>query len=339
MYKVCGTEKTRKKGSDYETKALLYLMGEHEDHARVERFVIDFFNDLTGVDQYDDEVWDVQSKGSKLSIPDIGRSLVSLFKNYLSEFEFDHYILFMGGIGNNALIDSKLKSFGINSFKIKNIQIIRNSLLEECKTKEYINETDITVGSVEDFLSNVLFVVGDKEGYEYIRNLVDINPDYKSDKVILESIFKEIRTVQSSKKDSEIEGKRLGRFDEYYQYYRYLEASDIRLMIINRLCSYNFANDKVPCSFIQYLEHLDDSDKKAYTNACRDEIYRVIFDQNLCDVFWPFFNNVHMCVCNNPGGDIDTIYDSLDMRLVKRIHHLSSGGLKFFISVLKDGYQ
>ena len=51
-YTVQSSEKTRKSGAEGETKALLYLMNFRSDSNEIHYFVVDFFNDLTGMDRY-----------------------------------------------------------------------------------------------------------------------------------------------------------------------------------------------------------------------------------------------------------------------------------------------
>jgi len=60
------SEKLRKPASDTETKALLYLMNFYEDSDKIYYFVVDFFNDLTGIDRMSNKLWDMQSKGAKV---------------------------------------------------------------------------------------------------------------------------------------------------------------------------------------------------------------------------------------------------------------------------------
>ena len=91
-YTVRSSEKTRKSGADGETKALLYLMNFRSDSNEIHYFVVDFFNDLTGMDRFSTKLWDLQSKNTKNNSPKaIGKELVTLFKNYLSEFTFSYY--------------------------------------------------------------------------------------------------------------------------------------------------------------------------------------------------------------------------------------------------------
>ena len=83
-YTVKSSEKVRKSGAEAETKALLYLMNFHPDSDKIYYFVVDFFNDLTGMDRMSTKLWDLQSKGAhKVSPNAIGKELITLFKNYM----------------------------------------------------------------------------------------------------------------------------------------------------------------------------------------------------------------------------------------------------------------
>lgn len=53
-YIVKSSEKTRKSGAETETKALLYLMNLRKDSEEIYYFIVDFFNDLTGMDAFSD---------------------------------------------------------------------------------------------------------------------------------------------------------------------------------------------------------------------------------------------------------------------------------------------
>jgi len=64
-YKVQSSERLRKSGADFETKAMLYLLNFREDSSQINYFVVDFFNDITGIDRKARKLWDAQSKASK----------------------------------------------------------------------------------------------------------------------------------------------------------------------------------------------------------------------------------------------------------------------------------
>src|SRR5699024_11077729 len=113
---VSSSEKLRKTGADSETKALLFLMNFSNAKNEIHYFIIDFFNDVTGMNSSSTKLWDVQSKGKKSSTPkEIGRELVTLFKNYLSDFDFDGYGLFLAGVSPTFREDKTKNIFGFEN--------------------------------------------------------------------------------------------------------------------------------------------------------------------------------------------------------------------------------
>ena len=196
-YTVKSSERTRKTGADGETKALLYLMNFRNDSSEILYFIVDFFNDLTGMDRFSTKLWDVQSKATKGNSPKIiGKELVTLFKNYISEFEFSYYILFVGGVTSTLRIDETLNTFDISNITNASRAKIVEGLKEECYSKEYINNESITDENITGFLSKVLFVIDDKEPREYVRAIIKNHPSIIPEDQILDAIFNEIREEQ-----------------------------------------------------------------------------------------------------------------------------------------------
>lgn len=152
-YTVKSSEKTVKSGAEGETKALLYLMNLRADSDEIHYFVVDFFNDLTGMARYADKLWDIQSKAEKnLSPNKVGQALVTLYKNYISSIEFKYYILFVGGVSNSLRIDSSKTEFGIENIKERSLKKVRTGLINEAKDKSYIDNALITDERIDDFL-------------------------------------------------------------------------------------------------------------------------------------------------------------------------------------------
>ena len=172
-YTVMSSERTRASGAEHETKALLYLMNLRSDSDEIYYFVVDFFNDLTGMDRFAEELWDVQSKGAKNNSPaQIGKELVTLFKNYLSELEFKEYILFLGGVSSTVRIDETKDIFNISNIKPNAARKIEEGLKKEAYNKTYISNEDITNEKIDDFLQNVLFVLDNKKPSEYVKAII-----------------------------------------------------------------------------------------------------------------------------------------------------------------------
>lgn len=161
-YTVKSSEKLRKSGADAETKALLYLMNFRPDSDDIYYFVVDFFNDLTGMDNMATKLWDIQSKGAHNVGPKaVGKELVTLFKNYMSSLTFEAYILFIGSVTGTLRKDTSLTVFGIENVKDTAIELIRSGLCEEGSTKGYIDNSTLIDENINAFLEKVLFVVDD----------------------------------------------------------------------------------------------------------------------------------------------------------------------------------
>lgn len=71
-------------------------MNLRKDSEDIYYFIVDFFNDLTGMDALSDKLCDIQSKGAKEnSSKAIGKELVTLFKNYMCDLSLwiTYYLL------------------------------------------------------------------------------------------------------------------------------------------------------------------------------------------------------------------------------------------------------
>lgn len=155
-YTVMSSERTRKSGADYETKALLYLMNLRNDSNEIHYFVVDFFNDLTGMDRFAENLWDVQSKGAKNNSPKaIGEELVTLFKNYLSDFSFKEYILFLGGVSSTLRKDNSIDIFSVENITDKAMEKVKEGLKDEANKKNYISNEDVVDKNIDGFLQKV----------------------------------------------------------------------------------------------------------------------------------------------------------------------------------------
>lgn len=88
-YKVQSSEKLRKIGADFETKAMLYLLNFRQDSSEINYFIVDFFNDITGMDRMGRKLWDVQSKAPKAEVQKrLGENWLPCIKTMLAVFNF-----------------------------------------------------------------------------------------------------------------------------------------------------------------------------------------------------------------------------------------------------------
>lgn len=270
-YTVKSSEKTRKSGAETETKALLYLMNLRKDSEEIYYFIVDFFNDLTGMDAFSDKLWDIQSKGAKGNSPKaIGKELVTLFKNYMCDFDFADYILFVGGVSNTVRIDDEINSFGIENVNSDALQKMIEGLKEEAKEKEYIDDKDITDTNISDFLKKVRFVVDDRKPSEYVRAIIKEHPGLVPEEKVLDAIFNEIRDKQASKKNVQIvEGVVIETQDEALRYFRHLTAADVRLLALQRIINRNPVSQGIPISFMPILRSCPPEQEKDFIQECQ----------------------------------------------------------------------
>ncbi|MDD3400361.1 MAG: hypothetical protein PHT58_01840 [Eubacteriales bacterium] len=340
-YTVKSSEKLRKSGAEAETKALLYLMNFRNDSDQIHYFVVDFFNDLTGMDRFTTTLWDLQSKANSNNYPkSLGRELVTLFKNYLSQIDFSKYILFVGGVSDNFRIDSSQNTFGIGNVTAKSIASLRTGLIAEADEKEYIEKSSITDENVDDFLKKVLFVIDDKQPREYVKAIIKNHPTIIPEDKILDAIFNEIRDIQASKKNiSNVEGITIQTVDEALNYYRHLTTNEIRLLTLQRIINRDPVEQGVPLSFFPLLYACPPERQKDLVDECQRTLCRALFNKNAAESFWSIFESVYNAIITSPNDDVKCIYSNLDRRLCASSPDFDVQSLKYFISVVKDGVQ
>lgn len=340
-YIVKSSERTRKSGAETETKALLYLMNLRDDSKEIYYFIVDFFNDLTGMDAFSDKLWDIQSKGAKENSPKaIGKELVTLFKNYMCDFEFAEYILFVGGVSNTVRVDNKINSFGIENIKPEALQKMIEGLKEEAKDKEYIDDKDITDVNIFDFLQKVRFVVDDKKPSEYVKAIIKEHPGLIPEEKILTAIFNEIRDKQASKKNVQIvEGVVIETKDEALKYFRHLTAGDVRLLALQRIINRNPVGQGVPMSFMPILRTCPPEQEKDFIQECQIALSKALFNKNSPETFWALLEEVYSIIRKNPQLDVNGIFNQIDKEIKKNAKDFDVLSLKYFIAQVKDGVQ
>lgn len=340
-YIVTSSEKLKPSGSNYETKALLYLMNFSTDRNDIHFFVVDFFNDLTGMDKTGRKLWDMQSKGGKNTSPKaIGKELVTLFKNYRSKMEFNNYFLFMGGVSTTVRINSDLNYFDISNIKPESLPKIKEGLLEESRAKTYIEYESITSDEIDSFLQKVQFIIDDKIPSDYVKSIVKDHPDIIPDRNTLDGIFNEIRDQQSSKKNTGVvENLIIHASFEALDYYRHMTGNEIKLLVLGRIINRNPFDKGIPLSFVDTLNRAPAEKRKTILEDCQLDLSRALFNKNQADTFWSLFANVYSTISNNPNDDINNIYQKLDEMLVEQSTDFTVITLKYFISIIKDGIQ
>lgn len=338
-YTIQSSEKTKAKGADFETKALLYLMNLRPDSDEIHYFVIDFFNDVTGLDSISVKAWDLQSKAAKGNYQgDIGKELVTLFKNFSSDFDFEHYILFLGGVADSIRKDNTKTIFDMTNITDKSITKIRQALIKECNDKSYIDNTKITDENINEFLNKVLFVIDAHEKCDYIKSIIKVNPLIIPSDIMLEKIFNQIRDAQSSKKNNNcIEGITINAKEEFVYYSRHLTSREIKMMVLNRLIGNGIMDKGVTPSFIPIYSRIPDTEKKDMLEDCHLNIAKYLFDKNNSENSWALFNNIYEVLTLNKSLTIDEAYKLLDKEILNKFGYLDMLPIKYFMAVIKDG--
>lgn len=320
---------------------MLYLMSFRNDSDEIYYFIVDFFNDLTGMDKMSQRLWDLQSKGASNSSPKaIGKELVTLFKNYISEFDFHHYILFLGGVTGSLRENHAKTVFDITNIKASALKNIKIGLTEECKEKTYINNAKVTTENIDKFLKNVIFVVDDKKPSEYVKSIIGGHLNIIPEDSVLTAIFNEIRDKQASKKNiGSVEGITIQTTDEALIYCRHLTSSEIKLMVLGRIINRNPFDKGVPYSFMSIFIKFPPEKQKDVLEDCQLSLSRAFFDKNGADNFWGLFENVHFTITSYPHDDVNEVFNKIDRDIANRCPCFEVLSLKYFIAIVKDGVQ
>ncbi len=340
-YIIKSSEKLRHSAAETETKAMLYLMNFRKDSNEIYYFIVDFFNDLTGMDRMSQRLWDLQSKGASSSSPNaIGKELVTLFKNYISDFDFQYYILFLGGVTSTLRKDDTKNIFDIGNIKDSALKNIKSGLSQEGKEKTYIDDAQITDKNIEKFLQKVLFVVDDKETSEYVKSIIGSHTAIIPDDSVLTAIFNEIRDKQASKKNNNsVEGITIETTDEALNYCRHLTSSEIKLMVLGRIINRNPFDKGVPHSFISTYSKFPPEKQKEMLEDCQLSLSRALFDKNGAESFWDLFENIYHMIILNTQDDVTAIFNKLDRNIKNSCSNFDVLSLKYFIAGVKDGVQ
>lgn len=338
-YTISASEKTKAKGSEFETKALLYLMNFRSDSQDIHYFVIDFFNDLTGIDRFSKRSWDLQSKAAKNNSQSaLGKELVTLFKNFTSNFNFDNYILFIGGVTDTIRKDNTQNIFTFENVTDDSKKKIKKALMQECHDKTYVDDSKITDNNIDTFLNEVVFVIDEMETAEYIKSIIKINPAIIPDNNVLNQIFNQIRDAQSAKKNiATVEGIILNSIDEFIYHSRHLDSNEIKMMVLNRIVHNNVMQRGVTKSFINIYSKFPEIDRNNILEDCQLNLAKTLFDKNNSENFWNLFNEIYGNIIKNPKLTVSEIFKCLQNDVLDKTTYLDLTSLKYFIAIIRDG--
>ena len=322
-YVINTAEKTARSATEQETKTMLYLMGYMDDSKNVDTFIIDAFNDVTAVNEDNTFYWDAQSKGDSSSSPNaIGKELVTLFKNYISVFQFDYYILSLRKVSEKNIIDTKKPLAPISILKFSDFteeakDNIKKSLIEECNEKTYILKGDDFLEQISSFLDIVHIIVNNDENVEYIKKISFMNDKLINDSVI-NDIFETIRAKQLEIKTSaNINGIKLQKREDGLNLNRNLSVKSINSLILGKILGHDIISKNgtglfMPVYFNEYVHKysLDTFATEEIINDASNGIYLMLVNENLNKEFWALIYAI-LEECDNKTLTAYQVYDNL----------------------------
>lgn len=343
MYKITSSEERNEKATEFETKSLLYMMNYYHNSEEIQWFAIDFFNDVTGINKFQDTCYDIQSKGVKNIQPmQLGRYLVTLFKNFISEFNFAEFILFIDSVSTTIKNEISSNTFVYNDMPQTVKDSIKDGLIDEANKKSYIvDKSKINNKNLDIFFEKVIFVINDKSKEDYIKDAVNLSDSVIVDNKYLLKIFKEIRDKQSSKKNNNVEGEILTSIGCFYKYDKHLTKNEIEDLIINRICFNSALKDlkKVPKDFAKLIKDIDVTIYDEEIEKSQDAVFRLLSDKNNKKAYWELFSNIVFCIKENSNLNLDEIYNNIDKNKIKAVRHLDIISCKYFISLIKESIK
>lgn len=336
MYRFTTTERNNEKASEYETKAMLYLFGCRQDSKDMDVFIIDCFNDVSGADRNVDRLWDVQSKGVRSLNPrKIGEALVTLFQNFISDIEFEHYILFMPKLKEMYLNDEDRTYFHFDNFKADYIVKIKLGLKDEYKRRHSSEPQEI---DVDNFVKTVEFAIAEERKQGYIKRITSFKSSLSFEEAFYDALFDDIRNRQTILKTKNIDGYRVMNAIEVLQYKKVFWKKEIDELVINRILGMDLFNPRqIPNSFIDEIVLLDAEDRKDVIQECQSDIARLLFDKNGRRTFWHFFGRLLSyadAIREERPGDIE---ERIRREKIAIPRKLSRKSVVYLISALKEG--
>ena len=336
MYQFTTTERNNEKASEYETKAMLYLFGCRQDSRDMDVFIIDCFNDVSGANRDVNRLWDVQSKGVKsLNPKKIGEALVTLFQNYISDIEFEHYILFIPKLKEMYLNDEDRTYFQIDNFKLQYVDKIKQGLKCEYERRNSLEPSET---ELMNFLQIVEFVIAEEQKQKYIKRITSFRTSLRFEEAFYDAIFDDIRNQQTILKTKNINGYQIMNAAEVLQYEKQLWKKEIDALVINRILGMDLFNSKyVPNSFIDEIALFDVEDRKDIIQDCQSDIAKLLFDKNGRYIFWRFFGKLLSYADAIRVESPRKIEEQIqrDNVVIPRI--LSQRSVVYLISALKEG--
>lgn len=338
-YTFSNTEKTKKKGSEYETFAALYMLGLYPQKDKMQYILIDSFNDVSTATINISEIYDIQSKGyKKIFQGEIGRFLYTLYKNYQTDFPFKEFILFLETINPEYLVND-LTIFDFNNFVKSDANKIKNGLYKEIGKREKVSITDELKKDIDTFLNRVSFVVNQSSKEEAVKKLLPINAKKTFSDLFYISIFDEIRDLQSSLKNKNIENETITNAEEVLKFNKHISKKELDTLLINRVIGVELFQDNIPFSFYKYINKNNRSDaiEDAILN-CNEELALMLFNKNNKNNVWKLCFKIVEVVSNNPNNNYEDVFKLIPEKLYLNAN-ISKDSTIYLISRIQEGLK
>ena len=336
-YTFKNTEINNSKASNFETKSLLYLIGQRKDSKEILYITFDCFNDVSGINKNHDKIWDIQSKNeANINPKKIGKYLYTLFDNSTSIFSFTELIFFCPRLKDEYKIDSSKNIYNLSNIEDKTLKRIENGLKEEIeRVRDKVIDFSI---QKKAFLDRVIFVEDSLLENEYVKAITKFkNVNIKSD-VFYTAFFNELRDIQTTKKNSYIENETIVDIREVLNFQRYLSSKDIELLIISRIIGTElFSSISIPLYFSPITDGLAIEDKKDLIQDCNSNLSRAFFNKNSNKIFWQVCEKIIEYVEISENQNIEDVYLTLFVDYDFKLSYLTYETILYLISIIIQG--
>lgn len=339
-YTFKNTEINNEKASVFETKSLLYLIGKSTDKKDIEYITFDCFNDVSGIDKKGLNVWDIQSKNEgNLNPKKIGQYFFTLFDNSISKLNFKEFIFFTRQLKDDFKIDKSKKSYGFDNFETKTQERIKNGLVEEVKRVKKSKTGDFAT-EIETFLENVLIIEDDTTEHEYLKLFTKFKDKSLKSDSFYSAVFKELRDIQSSKKNSFIENQTITNIIDVINFNRHLKTLDIETLLICRIIGVEvFKYKGIPLDFFDYVKNLDREEREDLIQECNSNLSRCLFNKSSNREFWRICEIIIHHLNTNFTTDVEKIYNVNFSTYIPKYSYLKDMSIKYLITLTLQGFK
>lgn len=338
-YTFSNTEKTKKKASEYETYAALYMLGVYPQKEKMEYILVDSFNDVSSATANINEIYDVQSKGYKsVSQEQIGRFLYTLFKNYQTDFPFKEFIIFLETIDTKFLINAS-KVFSFSNFNDNDKERVKKGLHKEIAKRDKISFDENLEKQIDSFLSNVVFVINQFTKQDAVKKLIPIKNTTTFPDTFYISIFDEIRDKQSSLKNIFIENFEIEYPSEVLKFNKHISRRELNGLLINRVIGCELFKNNLPFGFLPYLQTIHpNEDLEDIIQKCNSELALMFFDKNNKRNIWKLCFHIIDLIYSNPKNKSEEILHLLKPDLLIKAK-ISEESAIYLISRIQEGQK